>query len=222
MPGPPNLRDITFFPPLKLLPHDNVFTDSDDDYYSTSVDRHAREPRKHWCFFAEITEPSWYPLRPTFQAKDIDGTTFLVSFYFDDRALFEKVIEKGLVGSTICVMYASLHFFADGQFGVRLEEPKNVKIIPLGLDKLFAANIIYRHMQSIVDSAGQISCVVCGASAAQRCSRCSAVSYCGRQCQEQDWKAKHKKECIAMRQMKAWSEFDWQEYKVHQGFTDFV
>jgi hypothetical protein len=63
-----------------------------------------------------------------YQAKDIDGTIFLVSFNFDDKTLFPKVLQKGLVGSTICVMYANFHHFVDGQVGVRLEEPENVKV----------------------------------------------------------------------------------------------
>jgi hypothetical protein len=53
-------------------------------------------------------------------------------------------------------------------------------------------------------------CNVCGASKPEdrnktnmlRCSRCRAVYYCGADCQRADWKAAHKKECVAVADIK--------------------
>lgn len=60
--------------------------------------------------------------------KDTTGQTFLAAFHYNDRTLFSEVWKKGLVGSTICVMYANFHQFVDGQVGARLEEPESVKV----------------------------------------------------------------------------------------------
>ena len=38
-------------------------------------------------------------------------------------------------------------------------------------------------------------CAVCGKDSAAKCGRCHSVSYCGRACQKQDWKAGHKDLC---------------------------
>lgn len=156
MPGLPDLRDCVclkfypldrilthfsqnFFPPLSRLPHDTELSES--EYYtlsaSTSIYRALFMPnsnnmtlrrRRHWCLLAEIVELNFWPFRPMYKVKDITGQTFLAAFHFDDRTWFPKVEREAIVGSTICVMYAELHYFADGQVGVRLEEPSNVKV----------------------------------------------------------------------------------------------
>ena len=41
---------------------------------------------------------------------------------------------------------------------------------------------------------GKDSCVVCGARASSRCSRCKRQKYCGKQCQQSHW-PHHKPVC---------------------------
>ncbi|GAW07949.1 hypothetical protein LENED_009979 [Lentinula edodes] len=100
--------------------------------------------------------------------------------------------------------------------GVRLEEPKSIRILPVGLEELITASELYRAPCS-----GPISCAFCGGGASKRCSRCSTVFYCSQICQVRAWKAKHKNECMVIQQMKKWSEFNWDQYDAYRGFTDF-
>ncbi|KIK69439.1 hypothetical protein GYMLUDRAFT_35501 [Collybiopsis luxurians FD-317 M1] len=44
------------------------------------------KPQRHWCLLAEIVEVKPWPFRPMFEAKDITGATFHVSFHFDDKS----------------------------------------------------------------------------------------------------------------------------------------
>ncbi|KAJ3746855.1 hypothetical protein DFH05DRAFT_1395421, partial [Lentinula detonsa] len=203
-------------PALYDLPHDSFFTGSESSYYTVSTNL-TRRPSRHWCLLAEIVGLQPWPMRPMYTAKDITGRTFLVSFHFDDRTLYPKVLKEGLVGSTICVMYADFHHFFDGQDGVRLEEPKSVTILPLGLEALITVSETVR--------AGQLTpqiCAFCGGSALKKCSLCSTIPYCSQTCQTQAWKTKHKKECIVIRQMKKWNKFDWNRYDGHKGFESSV
>jgi len=239
MPGLPDLRDRIFFPPLSRLPHDTRFSQSECEYYDLSVippmngtflstpDMTLR-PRRHWCLLAEIVELDFWPFRPMYKVKDVTGQIFLAAFHFDDRALFPKVAKKAVLGSTICVMYASFHYFADGQVGVRLEEPRNVKILPFGLDELAAMGDLCRRAWNTDTGTKALaeSCIACGKPAPKKCSLCSVAPYCSKECQTSDWKAKHKKECpitrIVSHQMRSWNEFDWDSYVVHEGFEDFI
>jgi len=235
MPGLPDLRDCNFFPPLSLLPHDNGLPES--EYYTLSASRSiyrdlfmpndnytTLQRRKHWCLLAEIVELNFWPFRPMYKVKDITGQTFLAAFHFDDRTLFPNVEKEATVGSTICVMYAEFHYFADGQIGVRLEEPSSVKILPLGLEELAAMGESCRRTWNSTDVSQ--SCTVCGHPSSKRCSLCSVAAYCTKECQTQDWKAKHKNECPKIksvsRQLKSWNQFGWERYDIHRGFEDFV
>ncbi|KAJ3711693.1 hypothetical protein C8R42DRAFT_688313 [Lentinula raphanica] len=220
--GLPDLRNTRFFPSLYELPHDYYFDERESDYYSVSKDWQTRishaQPSRHWCFFAEIVEYQPWPIRPMFKAKDSTGVTFLVSFNFDDTNLFARVLKKGLVGRTICVMYARFHAFADGQVGVRLEEPKDVKILPLSIEALVTASKTFRDS----NPGNSEHCAHCGGPASQRCSSCSTIFYCSKPCQVQAWEKGHKNECMTMGQMKEWNRFDWEKYDVHRGFKSIL
>ncbi|KAH7880054.1 uncharacterized protein C8R40DRAFT_1202258, partial [Lentinula edodes] len=206
-----------FFPTFLDLPHDHYFTDSECSYYAVSkdsTDMCTVRPSRHWCLLAEIVAVQSWPLRPMYLVKDTTGQTFLAAFHYNDRTLFSEVWKKGLVGSTICVMYANFHQFVDGQVGVRLEEPESVKILPFGLEELITASELFRAPCS-----SPVTCAFCGGGASKRCSRCSTVFYCSQICQARDWKAKHKNECTVIQQMKKWSEFSWDQYDAYRGFT---
>ncbi|KAJ3869846.1 hypothetical protein EV359DRAFT_29141, partial [Lentinula novae-zelandiae] len=199
------------------LPHDHYFTDSEYSYYAVSkdsTDMCTVRPSRHWCLLAKIVAEQSWPLRPMYLVKDTTGQTFLAAFHYNDRTLFSEVWKKGLVGSTICVMYANFHQFVDGQVGVRLEEPESVKILPFGLEELITASELFQAPCS-----SPVTCALCGGGASKRCSRCSTVFYCSQICQARDWKAKHKNECTVIQQMKKWSEFNWDQYDAYRGFT---
>ncbi|KAJ3771666.1 hypothetical protein FB446DRAFT_90562 [Lentinula raphanica] len=218
--GLPDIRNTRFFPNLFGLPHDHYFDEREGSYYSVTKDARTRKfnvrPSRHWCFLAEIVEYVSWGVRPMFKAKDSTGIIYLVAFHFDVTRLFEKVLQKGLVGRTICVMYACFHAFMDGQIGVKLEEPKNVKILPLSIEALVMASKTFRG-----DHGNSEHCAYCRRPATQRCSSCSTILYCSKLCQVQAWEG-HKKECTAMSQMKEWNHFDWERYDVHRGFQSIV
>lgn len=48
-------------------------------------------------------------------------------------------------------------------------------------------------------SVNRNECAVCGATATSSCSKCRSVRYCGRVCQESDWRATHRGMCRGMR-----------------------
>ena len=61
-------------------------------------------------------------------------------------------------------------------------------------------------------------CAACGkGSVPSHCSRCKAVSYCGKQCQTQHWADGHKKACKKLLKERAAAEADWEAYRAKHG-----
>jgi hypothetical protein len=126
-PGQPvDFRSRVTFPGFNDLPHENHI---DPEFYAI-VDELAYRPRRHWLFLAEIVDFSRF-LRLQMTIKDVDGMTVPLFFHTEGRGgeLEPSLIQKGY---TIAILYAEFHAFAFSEPGIRLEEPKNIKV-PLQL-----------------------------------------------------------------------------------------
>ena len=113
------------FPTFDELPDDD---DLDLRYYDDPENYGVYGPIKHWCLLVEVVEPIPY-LRPMYLVKDNAGKQFLVALYLDNGVEIPAVWKKHCFpGSVIGIMYATRHFFMDGQYGIRVEELENVKV----------------------------------------------------------------------------------------------
>ncbi|KAF8966137.1 hypothetical protein BDZ97DRAFT_1658154 [Flammula alnicola] len=204
MPAFTSIRFISqeHFPTFAELPEDD---DIDLRYYD-DPSYGVTGPIKHWCLLVEIVEQIPY-LRPMFTVKDKAGKQFLVAFYLDNNIVQPKIWEKRCkVGGVIALMYATSHYFADGQHGVRVEEVENIKFLPCSLDSLL-------RVGDDLDKPADNKCGSCRSPAAGlQCSRCSVVKYCGKDCQTRDWKMRHKNECVVIQQVAEWMGKDWEDF----------
>ncbi|KAF8197116.1 hypothetical protein BJ912DRAFT_1140725 [Pholiota molesta] len=199
-----DMRDEEHFPTFLELPDDN---DLDLRYYEDPYEAGGVVgPIKHWCLLAEIVEVIPY-MRPMFRVKDKANNEFLVACYFDTHLKMPPIWEKRCKkGGVIAILYATSHYFMDGQNGVRVEEMEYVKFLPCSLDALL------RIGDDVGKSTAQDVCARCGQPGGLRCSQCSRAKYCGKDCQVADWKAQHKNECVATQQVLEWRQRDWENF----------
>ncbi|KAJ7066225.1 hypothetical protein C8F01DRAFT_696605 [Mycena amicta] len=190
--------------------HFPAFSGLPSEYYNLAeqVDHRTGQPRVHWCLLADITTNLEWPVRPMYRVTDRAGEEYLVAFHLDDRSVFPAILEKCVVGHTMCIMYAIQHHFFDGQVGVRVEEERSVKVIPCSLLKLFEIR------NKIVDNTGK--CNLCAKSATLKCVKCK-MYYCSKECQVRDWNTGHKTECKVGKQIAEW-DFDWDDFHGERWF----
>ncbi|PPR01735.1 hypothetical protein CVT26_013182 [Gymnopilus dilepis] len=204
-----SLRDKEYFPNFNDLPQDHdisVRPFTSPDYYGIS-----QVPLKHWCLLVEIVEEVWWPARRMWQVKDKDGKQFLFACYFDTNVELPRSWEKNCkVGGVIAIMYALRHMFMDGQVGIRAEELQNITMLPCSLDTLLSIGDKLSGPPSVPT---ENVCASCNQLAGLKCSRCSVTKYCGNECQLDDWKRRHKQECIAVRQITEWKKRDWTDFE---------
>jgi hypothetical protein len=113
------------FPTFDELPDDD---DIDLRYYTDPGNCGVFGPIKHWCLLVEIVEPIPY-LRPMYKVKDRSGKQFIVVLYLDNGVQIPALWKKHCFpGGVIAIMYATRHFFRDGQHGIRVEELENIKV----------------------------------------------------------------------------------------------
>ncbi|KAJ7742883.1 hypothetical protein B0H16DRAFT_1019354 [Mycena metata] len=199
----PDFNNKLNFPAFIGLPSD---CELEDRYYSGS----GGFPVRHWCFLAQIKESvPW--VRPMFNITDINGSKYLVAFHGDNRGRYPIIREKCKDGRTICIMYAFQHRFFDGQIGVRVEDESYVKVLPCSLPELFSISDAMARNHKI--------CNVCGNVASLRCSKCG-IFYCSKQCQFNDWKGVHKKQCKVVQQVVEWGAFDWNKFGGFKVFSE--
>ncbi|KAF4338330.1 SET domain protein [Fusarium beomiforme] len=122
-------RNQEIFPSFLQLPNER---DVDDDLYESRDGANYR-PRRHWCFFAEIVD-SLQLLRLQLEVKDVTGYTIPLFFYTDGRGS-EIAPAQICKGHTIAVLYAQQHAFAFSEPGIRLEDPKLIKVYLLFLSE---------------------------------------------------------------------------------------
>lgn len=61
--------------------------------------------------------------------KDKVGKEFLVALYLDTGVEIPAISKKHCFpGSVLAIMYATRHFFVDGQHGIRVEDLESIKV----------------------------------------------------------------------------------------------
>lgn len=194
------------YPPFKKIPMADGFSSDSEKYYAAQPDG-AYAVYRHWAFIAEISRRAPYPFHIGIYAKDRDGFEIPIFFYLENGV---EILQEQLVpGHTMVVRYAESHHYADGQIGLRIEDATLVRIIPaalldlLGLDE--RRNELLNWMENHDDS--EIPCGNCRKTPApKRCSACSLVDYCSKECQRAHWSV-HKSECkvwTALRDVHDW------------------
>ena len=114
------------------------------------------EHRMEWCLIGEITRDISF-MRPGVIVKDKDDDEFPIHFYLDNGSGNTSKIKQHLnVGDLICVRYATVHSFLDGQVGLRLEDVdlKSTTFIPKvtmqSLQELDATGCLMEYYQNSV------------------------------------------------------------------------
>lgn len=120
-----DFRTETTFPALSQLPVDFRF----DVVFFKSINGSNYVPRKHWCFFAEITAIEIL-FRLTLIVRDKAGIPLPVAFHSQGRGeeLPRELLREGY---TVAIMYAKQHGFLDSTTGIRLEDSSLIKVRPL-------------------------------------------------------------------------------------------
>ena len=127
---PANLRNRATFPGFVDLPEENVV---ELDFFENS-DIQTSRPRRHWCSLAEIVDVA-YLLRLGFDLRDIDGKEVPLIFY-TDRGGDEVAPTQAKKGYTVAALYAQYHKFRFDKPGIRLEDPRRIKVSPLPNDRI--------------------------------------------------------------------------------------
>lgn len=162
--------------------------------------RGTLQPRRHWCFLAEIVNTLMLA-RLSMDIKDVDGKTVPLFFYTDDRG--RELASNAHKGYTVAILYAQSHRFKFDEPGIRHEEPQLMKvracirlrtpphshiltdrdfmqILPVSLDNLLALNDEVQEFSTT--SNGLRTCHGCGkkGTTLQKCAKCSFFWYCDR------------------------------------------
>ncbi|KAJ7149273.1 hypothetical protein C8R43DRAFT_1236591 [Mycena crocata] len=175
----------------------------------------SKKPPRHWCYIGQIMSNATHPARIAITVKDKDGHQVLVTTKFTKGAA-RVDYDMFKINHTIAVLYPEQYTYKDGRFGLRLTQPRFVKVFPCTLETLLAVNAALEY-ETPVDCTP--SCRVCGKeenpvkSRLLRCSRCLAVSYCSKECQVADWKSAHKRQCPLFKPLLEFKlSRDWADY----------
>ncbi|KAI0203282.1 hypothetical protein F4808DRAFT_467377 [Astrocystis sublimbata] len=193
---PADLRNLSSFPGFDDLPTDHDAATM--SLFEDSVGDGPESRRRHWCFLAEIVEYASL-FRVQMDIKDVNGKTLPLFFYTEDRG---SELAPADIGKeyTIAVLDARRHAFMYDKPGIRLENPRLMKIFPLSLQKLLAISDLIQRFSVEID--GLRTCHGCENKAAslQVCAKCGFFWYCNKTCQTKGWKEKkHKASCIPLR-----------------------
>ena len=166
-----------------------------------------------WCFVAEITDDEVSQISgPMFRnrvyVRDRKGQGHIPIFFYPEGGKFDfRTLKRG---HTICVIQAQQHLFADMTIGLRIEYLHTVKVIPCGLNDLFALSKHYSQNAN--------SCWGCGKtpsdeeSSLKKCAACQLACYCDKQCQTKDWKERHRVWCKAVPEFLKMTKIDYSKY----------
>lgn len=186
------LLDPRYFPSLAQLP-------TDDTEFGEET------PEHHWCYMAEITEDklaTHRSFRHWVTVQDRDGASSEVRFYLDEKDILDTTHLKK--GNTIFVRYAYFHRFMDGSFGLRIEEPTYVYVVPSTLSSILEAQ------RSVAQAPGTATrhCLGCQKPSVSRCAKCKQAHYCSKECQTTDWK-EHRPTCRILGQLDPVMDLDY-------------
>lgn len=160
-------------------------------------------PSVHWTFLVEVVtyQHQNFVGRPEIRCKDIEGTEFNVTGYFEEcgrrnRWFDTRVAPNIKPGYVLAIRYAESKQFMDMSTGIRLEDDhvEFVKMFPCSLEQLLGAADTFFRMKSKTPVLCWAGCEEKGANLS-RCSRCKTALYCSKSCQSDHWKASHKHNC---------------------------
>ena len=174
--SPADLRNTLTFPSFEDLPDEN---DIDDRYYSLSPYTSIYRPHRHWCFLGEIVDEMFF-VRLRLELRDTAGARVPVHFHTDDRgSSFALRCQKG---TTLALLYANSHNFADMSVGLRIEDAESVSVLPFSMEELSEANaLIWGSVSGSAQKAEDRMCDGCEkVGDLKACSQCKLVFYCGR------------------------------------------
>jgi hypothetical protein len=122
---PVDFRNRSTFPGFKDLPDDKTL--SLNLYEGSGAVTY--QPRRHWCFLAEIMEFQSLPppFRMQMAVNDIDGKKVPLFFYTDSRGS-ELASTQVQIGYTVAILYAQRHAFMFDEPGIRHEDPGMLKV----------------------------------------------------------------------------------------------
>ncbi|KAF9582587.1 hypothetical protein BGW38_011001 [Lunasporangiospora selenospora] len=185
MPRTSNAMSSILFEQKHLLAFEDLPGENDiDDRYHRMQDGHLLVNRIHWCFMAEIVEVGTF-IRVRLLVRDRKGQEIPIAFHLDnDTPINPMIFTKG---STIFILYADQHYFADGTVGIRVEYGQHVLVMQHSMSDILKA-------QSVTPG----ECQKCQKPAGSRCAKCHKATYCSRECQVSHWGA-HKKNCAILR-----------------------
>ena len=110
-------------------------------------------------------------------------------------------------------MMAEQHYFLDRRIGLRIENLDTTKVIPCGLNDLFALSTFYSQSKSTCWGCGRKTADDNSEGAAvldlKKCSACRTAKYCCRECQVKDWKERHRRWCKAMPEFLKLTKIDY-------------
>jgi hypothetical protein len=111
----------------------------------------------------------------------MEDKQLIIAFYDDKRGrTFTPNVLKP--GYTMAFLYPELHYFLDGQTGIRVEQSDidqgRVKILPYTMDTLLKAN------DQIWKKKDSSECQKCQKKevAPKKCARCKSAMYCDKVC----------------------------------------
>eukprot|EP01055_Gregarina_sp_Pseudo9_P002186 Gregarina_sp_Pseudo_9__2185@NODE_2530_length_966_cov_34_074434_g2323_i0_p2_GENE_NODE_2530_length_966_cov_34_074434_g2323_i0NODE_2530_length_966_cov_34_074434_g2323_i0_p2_ORF_typecomplete_len213_score25_52zfMYND/PF01753_18/1_4e04zfMYND/PF01753_18/2_4e10DUF3330/PF11809_8/0_0012_NODE_2530_length_966_cov_34_074434_g2323_i0224862 len=148
-------------------------------------------PCVHWITLGEITA-----LGPAVsRLQDRDGTQIDLEFRPP-----VSLPHGAKVGDTLVIFYPEHEPLVSGQRGIKLRDPRSVKLVHFPVSDIFA---LVQNLRS-----GSEECDNCGTKAPphnafQRCGRCYTAHYCSRACQLEHWTKVHKSKCTSLREIRA-------------------
>jgi len=146
-----------------------------------------------------------------------------------DVAASGTAVEDGVtlkVGHTFVMVYPELRSFRDGTCGIRVDgdEKAGFKVLPYSLAEILSANdtIVAQKLANFTPVCQRCNQEI-GGLQKLACSRCRVAHYCNKECQVADWNPGsanaqgHKALCKLYREVKWFTEMDWDNYVFRQG-----
>eukprot|EP01056_Protomagalhaensia_sp_Gyna25_P000902 Protomagalhaensia_sp_Gyna_25__901@NODE_1434_length_1839_cov_33_141667_g1158_i0_p2_GENE_NODE_1434_length_1839_cov_33_141667_g1158_i0NODE_1434_length_1839_cov_33_141667_g1158_i0_p2_ORF_typecomplete_len178_score22_38_NODE_1434_length_1839_cov_33_141667_g1158_i012051738 len=160
-----SFHDPRFFPAYHELPPEQ---DVDLRFFG-STDGTIFFPRRHWCFLGEITQVEHNDDELRVLVRDRAGMLVVVGF---GQEASSEILSTLVIGHTMAILYAYGNAFMGMSIGIRVQDPSEVKILPIGIDHLIAISDRARRYAPTEDMMSV--CHGCGhrARLVLKCGRC--------------------------------------------------
>ncbi|KAG6304768.1 hypothetical protein E4U45_001165 [Claviceps purpurea] len=191
-------REESFAPAKALIPSkQSCFSGFDDLPYKEDIGTNSSFKKRHWCFLGQVTE--FIHIVPLdVQVMDVRGKKLRVHFYTEKKGLEKSAPKEAQLGHTVAVLDATKHDFKFGPPGIRLQDARMIKCLPLPLTKILELDNDVRQFSKPQQNDCR-NCHGCGniaaAASMKRCSGCLSFWYCNKDCQMVGWVTKGHKAC---------------------------